>query len=86
LAEEDSEERNAKEPRSGTTFQENESYTPSSSSQGTSGLKVRTKFESKHPVRPKPSGSTASGAVPVGLPKVPIPEDKINHHSTSQGI
>ena len=79
-----SEEKKAKEPRSGGTepqtpvpFQENQSHTPSSSSSQTppnsSNIKVKSKFDSKKKeVRIK--SEVASGVAPTG-PPLPIAED-----------
>ena len=73
-----SEERKTKEPRreegaveASVPFRENESHTPGSSSQGPSGSKVKTKFETKkREVRTRVGD--ASGSVPAGVSPRPV--------------
>ncbi len=77
--EEASEERKAKEPRnveaapaSQTPFRENESHTPTSSSQAPSSSKVKTKFETKRK-EVKTRVGDATGSASGGI--TPTPED-----------
>ena len=75
--EEASDERKAKEPRGAVgppevqaPPQENETYTPSSSSQGPSTSKVKTKFESKKRDTKVRSEDSTGRAAPAGVPNI----------------